>query len=168
MQDILGESLRLFKKIRIRKMRMLAVVLILSLVVSLDVFWVLRQPGLTLAGDADCRIQEHTHDELCQTADEACTLPEHVHSVDCYSDITADVESPLDWQNLFADYPYTGDLRQDLAGIAKTQAGYAESTRNFEVDDNGIRRGYTRYGAWYGTPYRDWSAMFVSFCVHYA
>lgn len=165
MQDILGESLRIFKKNRIRKMRMIAVVLILSLVVSLDVFWALRQPGLTLAGDADCRIQEHTHDDLCQTD---CALPEHVHSMACYSDITADVESPLDWQNMFDDYPYTGDLRQDLAGIAKTQVGYRESTLNFEVDDNGIRRGYTRYGAWYGTPYRDWSAMFVSFCLNYA
>ena len=29
-------------------------------------------------------------------------------------------------------------------------------------------KGYTRYGAWYGQPYGDWSGMFASFCIHYA
>ena len=29
-------------------------------------------------------------------------------------------------------------------------------------------KGYTRYGDWYGIPYGDWCAMFVSFCLHYA
>ena len=28
--------------------------------------------------------------------------------------------------------------------------------------------GYTRYGAWYGSPYGEWCAMFASFCLHYA
>ena len=156
---------------------MSVIMLILSLVVSVDVFWVLRQPGWTLAGDADCGILEHTHDEVCyQTAvvDEnpitelVCEYQEHVHSIECYSDKAADVESMLDWQAMFAAYPYTGDLRQDLVGIAKTQVGYTESTLNFQVGDDGVRRGYTRYGAWYGTPYREWSTVFVSFCLNYA
>lgn len=283
---------------------MLAVLLVLSLVVSLDVFWVLRQPGLTLAGDASCGILEHTHDDacgeqicvctlteephihgescyetvlreveaepqlmcqlsedphihtdscyetiftecmeemilICTDEDEShihedwcyevlvaecveetvltcelvsephahtdscydrevtalceeqvliCSIPEeahihddncyeweatcgyeeHVHRLDCYSDVNADVETQLDWQEMFADYPYTGNLREDLVNIAKTQVGYGESTRNFEVDSEGIRRGYTRYGAWYGAPYSDWSATFVAFCLHYA
>lgn len=110
----------------------------------------------------------HIHDETCYSQEHGCELQEHVHSVDCYSDETADAETLLDWQNMFADYPYIGDLRQNLVGIAKTQAGYSESTRNFEVDGDGIRHGYTRYGAWYGTPYREWSAAFVSFCLNYA
>ena len=168
MQDILGISLRKLKKSRVRRMRTIVIMLVLSLVVSLDVFWILRQPGLTLAGDADCRITEHTHDDLCQTEDMTCDIPEHIHTIDCYADEAADAETPLDWQRMFAGYPYTGNLRSDLVGIAKTQAGYTESTLNFQVDDNGIRHGYTRYGAWYGTPYSDWSAMFVSFCLHYA
>ena len=146
-------------------MRMIAILLILSLVVSMDVFWVLRQPGLTLAGDADCRITEHTHDAACQSN---CTLREHTHTVGCYSDKTADVETLLDWQKMFKDYPYTGNLREDLVGIAKTQVGYAESEKNFTVGSDGIRRGYTRYGAWYGAAYNDWSAIFVSFCLSYA
>ena len=168
MQDILEEHLRKLRKLRIRKSRMIAILLALSLVVSLDVFWVLRQPGLTLAGDADCKIPEHTHDEVCQSGETACTLVEHVHSISCYADQSADVETQLDWQSMFADYPYTGNLQDDLVGIARMQVGYRESTLNFEVGDDGIRRGYTRYGAWYGVPYNDWSAIFVSFCLHYA
>ena len=189
MRDTLGESLRKLKRMRIHKSRMTALVLALSLVVSLDVFWVLRQPGLTLAGDAACGIREHVHDDtctqqicICELSEEeehihedacyeeelVCSLEEHTHSIDCYSDETADVETPLDWQEMFADYPYTGNLREDLVGIARTQAGYTESTLNFEVDRDGERHGYTRYGAWYGAPYGDWSGTFVSFCLHYA
>ena len=168
MQDILAESLKRLKRTRVRRMRMVAMLLVLSLVVSMDVFWVLRQPGLTLAGDADCRITEHTHDENCQNVEIICELTEHIHTVGCYSDETADVETQLDWQAMFADYPYTGNLRNDLVGIAKTQVGYAESALNFALDGGGVRHGYTRYGAWYGVPYSNWSAMFVSFCLHYA
>ena len=168
MRDILGESLRKLRKIRVRKTRMIAILLVLSLAVSMDVFWWLRQPGLTLAGDADCGITEHTHDAGCRNGENPCELVEHIHDISCYSDDTADVETQLDWQKMFEDYPYTGDLRSDLAGIAKTQAGYTESKRNFHVGSDGIRRGYNRYGAWYGTPYTDWSAIFVSYCLHYA
>ena len=111
---------------------------------------------------------EHVHEEACYSWEMTCSLPEHVHSVECYSDESADVETPLDWEKMFEDYPYSGDLREDLVGIACTQVGYAESKLNFELDSDGVRHGYTRYGAWYGAPYRDWSAMFVSFCLNYA
>lgn len=168
MQDILAESLKRLKQTRVRRMRMIAILLVLSLVVSMDVFWVLRQPGMTLAGDADCRITEHTHDAVCQGGEMPCDLVEHIHTIGCYSDEAADVENQLDWQAMFADYPYTGKLQADLLGIAKTQVGYKESDTNFRVDDSGIRHGYTRYGAWQGAPYNDWSAMFISFCLHYA
>lgn len=168
MQDIIGESLKKLKNIRVRKIRMTAIVLVLSLIVSLDVFWWLKQPGLTLAGDADCRIVEHTHDDTCQNAAEPCTVSEHVHDISCYSDDTADAETQADWHKMFDGFPYTENLREDIVGIAKTQVGYTESAINFKVGDDGVRRGYTRYGAWYGTPYTDWSAVFVSFCLNYA
>ncbi|MBE7064981.1 MAG: hypothetical protein E7384_04100 [Ruminococcaceae bacterium] len=168
MQDVLEESLKKSKRVRVRKTWMISILLVLSLVVSLDVFWSLRQPGWTLAGDADCKILEHTHDDGCQNGEIPCELEEHVHCIECYSDENADVESQLDWQKMFSDYPFTGNLREDLVGIAKTQVGYSESTLNFEVGSDGIRRGYTRYGAWYGAPYMDWSAAFVSYCLNYA
>ena len=165
MQDSLDRNLENLKRIRIREKRLIALLLVLSLLVTLDVFWTLRQPGLTLAGDADCRVIEHTHDASCEAS---CAQPEHVHTIACYSDPSANVETKLDWQNMFAGFPYTGELRQDLVGIAKAQVGYSESESNFMVDDNGVRHGYTRYGDWYGVPYSNWSAIFVSFCLHYA
>ena len=215
MRDTLSESLKWLKGSRNRKKRISTALTLLSLLVVLDVFWVLRQPALTQAGDATCGIVEHSHDESCWENSCICNLPEephvhgdgcyevsetaeetllicdlstephvhtdscyeqtllcsrekHIHSITCYADKTADVETQLDWQTMFADYPFTGKLSQDLVGIAQTQVGYTESEWNFEVDGNGIRRGYTRYGAWYGAPYSDWSAMFVSFCLHYA
>ncbi len=168
MRDILGESLKKLQWRKKRRKYISWIVPVLSFIVMLDVFWMMRMPALTQAGDATCGIVEHTHDEACYAQDPICSLEEHIHSISCYADETADVETKLDWQTMFAGFPYTGDLRQDLAGIAQTQVGYTESQRNFQVDENGLRRGYTRYGAWYGSPYSDWSAMFVSFCLHYA
>ena len=77
----MGESLKKLRKIRVRKTRMIAILLVLSLIVSFDVFWWLRQPGLTLAGDADCGITEHTHDEECLNEEIPCNLIEHVHDI---------------------------------------------------------------------------------------
>ena len=168
MRDTLDERLEKVKKGRNVKSRLVAIILVLSLLVSLDVFWILRRPGLTLAGDADCGILEHTHDAACYADGACCELEEHVHKIDCYSDEKSDTETQLEWQDMFDDYPYTGDLRKDLLGIAKSQVGYKESNTNFVIGNDGVRRGYTRYGAWYGTPYGDWSSMFVSFCLNFA
>lgn len=168
MQDYFKINLKKLKEIRVRRRRMLAVVIVLSLLVSMNVFWSLRQPGLTLAGDADCGLTEHTHDELCDNDKKPCNFAEHTHNIECYIDVTADVEAQADWQEMFENYPYTGNLSDDLVGVAKTQVGYSESRLNFEISEDGTRHGYTRYGAWYGTPYSSWSATFVSFCLHYA
>ena len=145
------------------------------------------------AGELTCGLEEHTHSEACAQAEAedtvfcgkeahtheaecwdengnlVCTLEEHTHSLACYSDPTADVETQNDWQQSFGDVTLTGNWRQDAVAIAKTQLGYTESTANYLVEDDGqTLRGYTRYGAWYGDPYGDWDAMFVSFCLHYA
>lgn len=188
MKNVLETSLKNMAWTRNIKKRFSRALKLLSLLVILNVFWFMKQPGLTLVGDASCGYIEHRHDEECNTGTlecqiteemhihnescykeiRTCELDEHVHSLDCYSDETADVETPLDWQKMFEDFPYSGDIREDLVGIAKTQVGYSESERNYEVGRDGVRRGYTRYGAWYGTPYRDWSAMFVSYCLNYA
>ena len=138
----------------------------LSLIVALVTGWSLRMTGVTIANSASCGIEEHRHTEACEQ--QVCDRQEHIHDIGCYSAPKADTEIPLDWQNMFANYPYTGVLREDLVGIAKTQVGYTESQLNFEVNDAGQRKGYSRYGAWYGAPYNDWSAMFVSFCLNYA
>ena len=188
MKNVFEISVENLTWLRTRKKRFSSALRILSLLVVINVFWVMKQPGLTLVGDASCGYIEHRHNEDCNTVellcknDESshihtedcyeeiltCDKEEHYHTISCYSDITADVETMLDWQEMFEDFPYTGNLRDDLIGIAKTQVGYHESEKNFEVGRDGVRRGYTRYGAWYGTPYRDWSAMFVSYCLSFA
>ena len=51
----------------------------------------------------------------------------------------------------------TGNQASDIVGIASTQVGYGEGGD-----------GYTKYGDWYGLPYSDWCAMFVSWCANQA
>ena len=109
---------------------------------------------------------EHTHTSLCYNV--VCGLEEHKHDVPCYSDPTADVETAAKWEATFSQVELTGNWPEDVLAIARTQLGYTESTKNYEVRENGDLGGYTRYGAWYGIPYGDWCAMFVSFCLDYA
>ena len=79
-------------------------------------------------------------------------------------------EDAEDWEKDFEDMVLTGDWRIDLIAVALTQLGYVESSRNFIVEEDGKRLGYTRYGDWYSdsSDYYDWCAMFVCFCMHYA
>ena len=149
--------------------RAVAILTALSLIVALVTVWNLRMTGVAIANSASCGYEEHQHTGDClHDGIMICAKEEHLHNTGCYSNPKADTETSLDWQRMFEDYPYTGVLREDLVGIAKTQVGYTESQLNFEVSDTGERKGYSRYGAWYGAPYQDWSAMFVSFCLHYA
>lgn len=146
-----------------------SVLLILSLLVFANVLISLRQVGLTLAGDADCGYEAHTHSEECYDENGMliCEKTEHEHTTECYSDEDADVETQLYWHNMVLGL-VSDDLRSDFVNVARSQIGYTESTANFKVDSDLVRRGYTRYGAWYGAPYSDWSAMFVSFCLNFA
>ena len=110
----------------------------------------------------------HVHGESCCENVLVCKKPEHEHTLACYSNPDADVESEAVWQRSIADVSLTGNWADDAAAIAKSQLGYTESTQNYLVDEEGAVKGYSRYGAWYGSPYGDWCAMFVSFCLHYA
>lgn len=115
----------------------------------------------------------HTHSDACYQVQETpvCGKCEHTHTDACYQGSgQSDLETAAQWEASFAGAELTGVWEQDVISIAETQLGYNESTRNYEVLDaeNGIVNGYTRYGDWYGIPYGDWCAMFVSFCLHYA
>ncbi len=117
-----------------------------------------------------CGLEEsegHTHTEECYETQLICGLEEHTHTVECLIDETADVETASDWEATIPSL--SGDWAEDLVSVAKSQLGYAESTANYTLADDGeTHKGYTRYGAWYGNKYGDWDAMFVSFCLHYA
>lgn len=123
------------------------------------------------SGKLLCTLPEnHTHSSICYgTWKLICTQEEHTHDLVCQNDPEADVETETDWMAIFADVTLTGEWDEDLLAIAQSQLGYQESTRNYEVMEDGETiKGYTRYGDWYGMPYGDWDAMFVSFCLNYA
>lgn len=118
-----------------------------------------------------CGKDAHTHGEACrdENGELVCGTEEHTHSLACYADPTADVETAELWEKTFAGVTLTGNWRQDTLAIAETQLGYAESTKNYVVAEDGETvKGYTRYGAWCGEPYGDWNVMFLTFCLHYA
>lgn len=120
-----------------------------------------------LHGEA-CTGIVHSHTDECYQTTYICGYEEHIHTASCYSDPSADLETPDDWEASMSDAVLTGETAKDIVKIAKTQLGYTESTLNFVLDENGTRRGYTRYGEWYGNPHGNWSAMYVSFCLYYA
>ena len=51
-------------------------------------------------------------------------------------------------------YKNTGNMKNDIIGVALTQVGYREGSNN-----------YTKYGVWYGMSNSPWCAMFVSWCA---
>jgi len=161
----LGEKLlEKLNKENTDRFRLRQIVPTLSLIVILVVFWSLKLQGIGVAGEAFCGKAEHVHSDEC--AD--CTLEEHIHTADCYSNLEADLETSDDWELTLADLARGPTTRENVVLVARSQLGYTESTLNFQVDAQGVRRGITRYGQWYGNPYGDWSAMFASFCLHYA
>lgn len=97
-------------------------------------------------------------------------LPEHHHTVACLSDTSADLETPEEWQAANAEAVMTGNWAEDLVSVAKTQLGYEQSEKNFEIDpaDGVTLRYYSRYGQSYGNPYGEWDVMFLSYCLKYA
>ena len=118
-----------------------------------------------------CGKDTHTHGEACrdENGELVCGTEEHTHSLACYADPGADVETAELWEQTFAGVTLTGNWRQDTLAIAETQLGYAESTKNYVVAEDGETvKGYTRYGAWCEEPYGDWNVMFLTFCLHYA
>ena len=60
-------------------------------------------------------------------------------------------------------YTLTGNQRKDILGVAVTQLGYREGPHGKEENGND-----TKYGDWYGFPYNEWCAMFVSWCARQA
>ncbi len=208
MQEKSREYIRKAKVNKKTSKRLAKVVVCLSLVVILGVFWGLKLTGITLAGQAHCGKIEHKHSAECQTktliceleettqtqeaqtqdgtdteqtteissahthTDECyeivnCELEEHIHTTACYSDVSADLETSDDWEATLADITRSQSTAENVVAVAKSQLGYKESTKNFEVDASGEIHGITRYGQWYGNNYGEWSAMFVSFCLEY-
>lgn len=112
----------------------------------------------------------HHHTDACYEEVLTCPLPEHHHTVACLSDTSADLETPEEWQAANAEAVMTGNWDKDLLSVAKTQLGYEQSEKNFEIDpaDGVTLRYYSRYGQSYGNSYGEWDVMFLSYCLKYA
>lgn len=124
-----------------------------------------------------CSLEEaavHIHTDACYAPAQepvlTCQKEIHTHTLACYANPNADLEDASMWESTFAHVELKDIWAEDLLAIADSQLGYHESIDNYLVDeaDGETTKGYTRYGAWYGSAYGDWCAMFVSFCLNYA
>lgn len=118
-----------------------------------------------------CQQQEvHVHTDDCYVIEQKliCEKPIHKHTLECYSNPEADLETPQLWEKDLSSVELSGNWNEDIIAIAQSQLGYKESVLNYHVTEDGEKAGYTRYGAWYGNPYGKWDAMFVSFALNYA
>ena len=87
---------------RKRRMRLLKTVTALALVVAICTSYVLMMPGLTMAAETYCGLEEHTHTADCYVDELTCLISEreaetvftdimrcsfepHRHSSDCYN-----------------------------------------------------------------------------------
>ncbi len=169
MKNVLDSYVEKFRHMRRTRRRAVTILAALAFAVSCGVFWELHTDGVAMVNETFCGMEEHTHTDDCYYEEQLiCKTPEHTHDLSCLNDDTADVETATDWESTLPK-EMTGIWAEDVAAVAGSQVGYAESASNFQLDEDGAtRHGYTRYGAWYGNEYGDWDAMFVSFCLHYA
>ena len=128
-------------------------------------------PADSAEKDGEAAPAAHSHTADCYQRVLTCTLPEHTHTLECLADITADVETPADWDE--QSEGVSSVWSDAMTEIAQRQLGYTESAKNFTVDKAlgetlAQAHHYTRYGDWYGNPYGNWDVMFVAFCQHYA
>ncbi len=184
MENKINSIVKKFRSDRIRRQRFTALMTVLSMVVSSSVFWQLRSTGNALTDEYLCGMTEHVHSAECYSEALICTEDHehtdectaivmncdetvHNHSMQCMSDISADIESSEDWEATLPE-TLTDNLSENLIAVAASQLGYCESVRNFVLDGDSVRRGYTRYGQWYGSNYGEWNTMFTYFCLYYA
>ena len=109
----------------------------------------------------------HVHTDVCYEELLTCELPEHQHTLTCYSDPEADIETADIWERSISAVERSDTWAEDVIAIAQSQLGCRESEKNYIITETGAQKGITRYGQWYGDAYGDWCAMFVSFCLNY-
>ena len=109
----------------------------------------------------------HVHTDVCYEELLTCELPEHEHTLPCYSDHEADIETADIWERSVSAVERSDTWAEDVIAIAQSQLSCRESDKNYIVTETGVQKGITRYGQWYGDAYGDWCAMFVSFCLNY-
>ena len=168
-RDRLNRTVKYSAAYKRKKLRLRIVSGLAALVIFITTY-ALILPAATKERATFCGYTEHKHNSECLA--DNCVLTEHEHNGSCYINYSTDFETSADWE---ATLPkeLTGVWMEDLIKIAQSQLGYREVSNNIPTDDapmpDGANvNGYTRYGDWYGTPYSDWSGIFVNFCLAYA
>lgn len=120
-----------------------------------------------------CGFGAHVHGDPCydENGSLICSIPEHAHTPACILadyDADADTETEGEWTASFAAAQLGDQWPRNVVEIARSQLGYPESSRNVTVLEDGSLKGYSRYGAWYGSGYADWNTLFAAFCIRYA
>lgn len=112
----------------------------------------------------------HVHTSLCSQRQLICGKKEHKHDpVLCMFASLEGIENEGVWASLVPLDKLHSDWGENLLTVAKSQLGYVENFNNaVTAEDGKTLLGYTRYGHWYGYPYGDWCAMFISWCMNYA
>ena len=112
----------------------------------------------------------HVHTDDCYITEKVlvCGKEAHDHTLQCFSNPDADVEDDSTWERMAEEAGLTGDWGADVAALAQKQLGYTESPNNYAVAEGDVKKGYTRFGGWYGDRYMDWNAVFCAFCLEYA
>ena len=156
MNDILKTYMERFRENRHTLRRYTAFVLALAMITTLFVNWQLHGVGISMTAQYQCGEEEHTHTADCYERILICGYKEG--DLENASEIAA------------AEAVITGEWDKNLLSVAKTQLGYEQSEKNFEIDpaDGVTLRYYSRYGQSYGNPYGEWDVMFLSYCLKYA
>ena len=89
-------------------------------------------PADSAEEDGETAPAAHSHTADCYQRVLTCTLPEHTHTLECLADITADVETPADWDE--QSEGVSSFWSDTMTEIAQRQLGYTESAKNFTVD----------------------------------
>ncbi len=79
-----------------------------------------------------------------------------------------DIDSYNYWVGCLPQLTADQTFAEKLLEAATSQIGSKESNDYFIIDGDGVRRGYTVYGDWYGKAYAEWNAIFVNFCLEAA
>ncbi len=123
---------------------------------------------LSVASDltADISVANDIMTDLSMTNDLTAELPAS-EDLAAAEELSMAVDAADELVLLASRAAVTGDWSVDLLTLAKTQLGSMAGEQLIILEDGSQLFG-TRYGAWAGTPFGDWSAAFVSFCVYYA
>lgn len=165
------EKFKRYEEKHRNRRKWLKIAVSLCLVVAIITSYLLINPANTQVAKTYCGYEEHTHTGECYGFEGMlkCEIEEHEHTLQCFSNPDADKEDAFVWEASLTRADLTGVPNSDVLAIARTQLGYSESSRNYEVQGDGTSvNGYTRYGDWYGDAYGDWNTMFAAFCVDQA